>query len=192
MVVDARGLPCPRPVLMTKEALDGIEEGVVEVLVDSVASKENVRRFAQRCGCTVEVQEEEGFFRLKIVKGFVCELPSQDTGGETGGKVVLVLSDSMGDERELGRMLMRAFLSTLKEASRRPKKLLFVNRGVFLTTEGSPVIDVLRELEGMGVEIYSCGTCLDYFDLKDKLLVGAVTNMYDTVETLLSEEVVRV
>lgn len=81
----------------------------------------------------------------------------------------------------------------MKEASQKPSKLLFVNRGVFLTTEGSKVIDVLKELEGMGVEIYSCGTCLEYFGIKDKLKVGKVTNMYDTVENLLNaDSVVRI
>ncbi len=193
MVVDARGYPCPKPVLMTKEALEKVEEGVVEVLVDNEASKENVKRFAQRQGCDVEVREEEGYFRLIITKGYTCELPVASSPEVGKGKVILFLSDSMGEERELGTMLLRAFLSTLKEASSLPSKLLFVNRGVFLTTEGSKVIDVLKELEERGVEIYSCGTCLEYFGLKDKLLVGKITNMYDTVENLLqSDSVVRI
>ncbi|BAT71321.1 selenium metabolism protein YedF [Thermosulfidibacter takaii ABI70S6] len=193
MVVDARGYPCPRPVLMTKEALEKIEEGVVEVLVDNEASKENVKRFAERQGCDVEVREEGRCFRLIITKGYTCELPLKEEKAETSDKVVLFLSDSMGEERELGQLLLRAFISTLKEASQKPSKLLFVNRGVFLTTEGSKVIDVLKELEGMGVEIYSCGTCLEYFGIKDKLKVGKVTNMYDTVENLLNaDSVVRI
>ena len=193
MVVDARGYPCPKPVLMTKDALEKVEEGVVEVLVDNEASKENVKRFAQRQGCDVEVREEEGYFRLIITKGYTCELSAASSPEVGKGKVILFLSDSMGEERELGTMLLRAFLSTLKEASSLPSKLLFVNRGVFLTTEGSKVIDVLKELEERGVEIYSCGTCLEYFGLKDKLLVGKITNMYDTVENLLqSDSVVRI
>ncbi len=193
MVVDARGYPCPKPVLMTKEALEKVEEGVVEVLVDNEASKENVKRFVQRQGCDVEVREEKGYFRLIITKGYTCELPAASSPEVGKGKVILFLSDSMGEERELGTMLLRAFLSTLKEASSLPSKLLFVNRGVFLTTEGSKVIDVLKELEERGVEIYSCGTCLEYFGLKDKLLVGKITNMYDTVENLLqSDSVVRI
>lgn len=192
MVVDARGFPCPKPVLMTKEALEKIEEGIVEVLVDNVASRENVKRFAEKMGCSVEVEEEEGFYRLKIIKGYTCELPFKNKGEERS-KVVVILSDTMGEEKELGLILMRAFLSTLKEATVKPKKLLFINRGVFLTTEGSPVIDTLKELENMGIEIYSCGTCLDYFNLKEKLRVGKITNMYDTVEDLLnSDSVVRI
>ncbi len=190
MVVDARGLSCPQPVLMTRDALQNLKEGVIEVLVDNVASKENVRRFAEKMGCTVEVKEEEGFYRLRIVKGYTCEVVSSQ---EEKSKVLLITSDSMGEEKELGKLLMRAFLSTLKESFKRPKKMIFVNRGVFLTTSGSPVIDVLKDLEKMGVEVLSCGTCLDYFGLKDELKVGSITNMYDTVENLLDAEgVIRI
>ncbi len=185
-VVDARGLACPQPVLMTKEALEAVEEGIITVLVDNVASRENVKRFAQRMGCTVEVVEKDGAFELRIVRGFTCELPQarEEPGEAQEGPVILITSDKLGEEDELGRLLMKGFVSTLREATRRPSKILFMNTGVFFTVEGSPVLEVLCELENKGVEIYSCGTCLDYFDLKDKLAVGHITNMYDTVENL--------
>jgi len=191
-LVDARGLTCPQPVLMTKEALEGLEEGMVTVLVDNVASRENVKRFAQRMGCTVEVAEKEGAFELRIVKGYTCQVPrvKEETGAAEEGPVVLITSDKLGEEEELGRLLMEGFLATLKEATHRPSKLLFMNTGVFLTVEGSPVGEVLKELESKGVEIYSCGTCLDYFDLKEKLAVGQITNMYDTVENLTGANLV--
>ncbi len=191
-VVDARGLACPQPVLMTKEALESIEEGVITVLVDNMASRENVKRFAQRMGCTVDVSERDGAFELKIVKGFTCELPQYQGEPEKAeeGPVILITSDKLGEEEELGHLLMKGFISTLKEATRKPSKLLFMNTGVYLTVEGSPVLEALRELEARGVEIYSCGTCLDYFNLKDKLAVGHITNMYDTVEGLTGARLV--
>jgi selenium metabolism protein YedF len=190
--VDARGLACPQPVLMTKEALEGIEEGIITVLVDNVASKENVKRFAQRMGCTVDILDKEGVFELRIVKGFTCEIPRvQEEPEETQeGPVVLITLDKLGEEEELGLILMKGFISTLREASRCPSKILFMNTGVFLTIEDSPVLEPLKELEERGVEIYSCGTCLDYFGLKDKLAVGHITNMYDTVENLTGAELV--
>ncbi len=188
-MVDARGMACPRPVLMVKEALESLDEGTITVLVDNVASRENVKRFAQRMGCAVEVEEKDGIFVLRVVKGYTCQLPRVEME-EGDGPVILVTSDKLGEEEELGRLLMKGFLSTLKEASRRPSKLLFMNTGVFLTAEGSPVLEVLRELETQGVEIYSCGTCLDYFRLKDKLAVGQITNMYDTVENLTGASLV--
>ena len=194
-VVDARGLACPQPVLMTKKALEELNEGIITVLVDNIASKENVKRFAQRMGCTVDISEKDGVFELRIVKGFTCEIPQTQEEPEKAreGPIILITSNKIGEEEELGLILMRGFISTLKEASRRPSKILFMNTGVFLTTEGSPVLEPLKELERQGVEIYSCGTCLDYFGLKDKLAVGYITNMYDTVEHLTgAESVVKV
>ncbi len=191
-LVDARGLACPQPVLMTKEALETLEEGIITVLVDNVASRENVKRFAQRMGCTVDVAEKDGIFELRIVKGYTCQLPRAQEEAREGqeGPVILITSHKLGEEEELGRLLMKGFLSTLREASRRPSRLLFMNTGVFLTVEDSPVLGVLKELEAKGVEIYSCGTCLDYFGLKDRLAVGQITNMYDTVEHLTGASLV--
>ena len=191
-LVDARGLACPQPVLMTKEALETLEEGIITVLVDNMASRENVKRFAQRMGCTVDIAEKDGIFELRIVKGYTCQLPRAQEEAREGreGPVILITSHKLGEEEELGRLLMKGFLSTLREASRRPSRLLFMNTGVFLTVEDSPVLGVLKELEAKGVEIYSCGTCLDYFGLKDRLAVGQITNMYDTVENLTGASLV--
>mgnify|MGYP000903474449 CR=1 FL=1 len=83
---------------------------------------------------------------------------------------------------------MKSFLYTLTELASRISHLIFMNGGVYLSTEGSPVLDHLRELERQGVKILSCGTCLDYFTLKEKLQVGEVTNMYDATETLLNAD----
>jgi selenium metabolism protein YedF len=180
--VDARGLPCPRPVIETKKALEKIGEGSFTVIVDSKESRQNVERFARSQGCTVNVSEKEGVFHLDISKGHQIEEESKKSSD-----VVLVTSDRFGtgDDR-LGEILMKAFLNTLWDVNPKPAKLLFVNDGVRLTTEGSEVLDSLKLLEAEKVEIFSCGTCLEYYQLKDKLKVGTVTNMYDTVDSLLS------
>ncbi len=105
-------------------------------------------------------------------------------GDEGMPTALLITSDRLGPEPELGHLLMRAFLNTLVQASRRPARLLFLNRGVYLTTEGSEALDALAELERRGSEILSCGTCLEFLERKEVLRVGKVSNMYDTVETL--------
>ena len=183
--VDARGLPCPRPVVETKKALDEIETGTVTVLVDNPESRDNVARFAGSRGCRVDVQEDDGVFRLTLIK----EAYSENHKEKEGTIVVLITSDvfGTGDER-LGEILMKAFLNTLWDAETRPAKLLFMNSGVNLTTEGSEVLETLRLLEKEGVEVFSCGTCLEYYNLREKLSVGSVTNMYDTVDSLLSAD----
>lgn len=189
--VDARGLPCPRPVLEAKKALQGVDDGTIVVLVDSVESRENVQRLARSEGCQVQVSEADGAFRVTIVKERATEAPQaatlQQPELQEGGAVVLITTDRLGtgDDR-LGQILMKSFLNTLWDHEARPVKLLFINSGVRLTTEGSEVLEALELLEKEGVEVFSCGTCLEYYGIGDKLKVGNVTNMYDTVSSLLS------
>ncbi len=185
--IDCRGLSCPEPVLRVKAALEPLGEGVLSVLVDNPASRENVKRFAESQGCSVRVEEAGGGWRLSLVKGFPCEVPEvqpANMAGATLSTALLITSDRIGPEPELGKILMRAFLNTLGQATTRPARVLFLNQGIHLTTDGSEALDVLAELEQNGIEVFSCGTCLEYFGKRDALRVGKVSNMYDTVETL--------
>jgi len=190
--VDARGLPCPGPVISAKKVLEAIEEGVITVLVDNPESRENVRRFAQSQGCQVEIEEREGTFYLQITKdnSTKAELKTKvedEFTKVTSADVVCIATDVFGTgDEELGGILMKAFLNTLWDYDPRPAKVLFINSGVMLTTEGSDVLDTLQLLENDAVEIFSCGTCLDYYGIKDKLLVGKVSNMYEIVASLLT------
>jgi selenium metabolism protein YedF len=108
--------------------------------------------------------------------------------------VVLITSDCFGTgDRQLGGILMKAFLNTLWDASPKPRKIMFINDGVRLTVEGSEVLEALDLLEKDGVEIFSCGTCLEFYGLTDRLRVGQVTNMYDTVDSLLaSDKIIKI
>lgn len=187
--VDARDMPCPEPVLRTKKALEGIEEGQLVVLVNSPTACQNVQRFAQSQGCDVKVSDANGVLTIEISKrGEAAEREKPVAA------VLMIASDRLGTGDEaLGEVLIASFINTLPEARTKPSKVLFINRGVMLTTEGSRVLDTLRQLEKDGVQILSCGTCLNHYQLKDKLQVGQVTNMYDTVDSLLSsEKVVRI
>jgi selenium metabolism protein YedF len=182
--VDARGLPCPQPVINTKKALEEIEEGTLTVLVDSVESRENVRRFAQSQGCQIEITERDGTFCLEITKKGAGQ-----TGSVKVNDVFFITSDQLGTgDKGFGENLMTNFINTLGEAASRPARVIFANSGVRLTTEGSEVLETLRRLEQEGVEIASCGSCLEFYHLADKLRVGMVTNSYEVVETLISAE----
>ncbi|MEA2108662.1 MAG: sulfurtransferase-like selenium metabolism protein YedF, partial [Pseudomonadota bacterium] len=88
----------------------------------------------------------------------------------------------------LGKILMKAFLKTLLEFSIRPRQLIFVNSGVYLTTSGSEEIETIRTLEDEGCAIFSCGTCLDFYHLKDKLEVGQMSNMFEIASLLLEAD----
>jgi len=181
--VDARNLSCPIPVVKTKTALESIDTGNVHVLIERSEGCQNIKRFAENQGCDVHVEEKEGIFHIHIKKGKEMRDGLKDQIGD----VVLITTDVLGTgDRKLGEILMKAFLNTLWDTSPRPGKILFLNDGVRLTTEGSDVLDVLDLLEKEGVEIFSCGTCLEYYGLTDYLKIGKTTNMYDTVGTLLS------
>jgi len=190
--IDCRGLACPQPVLETKKALEVPGAEVIFVVVDNPSSKENVRRFAESQGHQVVISEEKGGFELKIRKGKGKE--KADSGGGkaeniqgviSSGIVVFIDTDSFGrGSEELGRILMRSFLQTLEQSEVHPQKILLVNSGVKLACEGSEVLEDLQEFAARGVELLSCGTCLDYFGIKKKLMVGKVTNMYEIINSL--------
>jgi selenium metabolism protein YedF len=183
--IDARGLACPLPVVKTKKALEETTEGDITVIIERPEGSQNVQRFADSQNCPYEVEEKEGLFYIHIHKG---KTETSETV-KSSTNVVLITTDRLGTgSEELGKILMKAFLNTLWDASPRPGKILLMNDGVRLTVEGSDVLDTLHLLENEGVEIYSCGTCLAYYELTDKLDVGMVTNMYETVESLLSSD----
>ena len=186
--VDCRGMSCPQPVLETKKVLDqaGLEE--VLVLVDNPGSKENVRRFAESQGYRVSTSEEKDSFALRIHKeggtGDQKKTEEKKIQGE-GGLVVFLDADTLGrGSEELGKILMRSFLHTLAEAGPKPAKIIFINSGVKLTSEGSEVLEDIRSLSLRGMEVLSCGTCLDYFGLKEKIGVGRISNMYEILDSL--------
>lgn len=182
--VDARGLSCPKPVIETKKVLDALTEGSVTTIVDNEIAMQNVSKLAKSMAYDVDVKEMNNNYYINIYK----EAGNQEMRQEiknTKDVVIMFGSDVMGEgSRELGQVLMKGYMYTLTEMKPYPKALLFVNSGVRLTTEGSEVIEYLRYLESEGVEILSCGTCLDYFQLKAKLVVGGVTNMYTIVEKM--------
>lgn len=183
--IDARGLACPKPVVLTKKAIDAGDVDALRVTVDNAIARDNVTRLAEGLGWRVAVEAGGADFHLDLAP---CEGPAAAAPARTGAEprvVVFVASKLFGTgEEELGRVLMRAFVKTLKEIEPAPAQAIFANGGVFLTTEGSDLLDDLRELERSGVEIVSCGTCLDYYDLVDRLRVGRSTNMYEIASAL--------
>jgi len=187
-LVDARGLACPAPVVKTKDALKG-GAAVIEVLVDNPTARDNVLRFAASQGCGAEVAEEGDTYRIIVsVPESGPDTRAAEAGDGGNVRTVVVLSEDImgrGDE-ELGRILIKAFLNTLAENDPPPWRMVLFNRGVLLAVEGEDTVNALTNLHSMGTEILVCGTCLDYFDRKDKVAVGTVSNMYDILTTMLA------
>jgi selenium metabolism protein YedF len=174
MLIDARGLGCPKPVMMAQDTLSKIDEGILEILVDNEASAFNLSRFASKNGFYSETIKEDNYWIVKIVKGFVCEVPQKETETEKPEKdlFLLVATDTMGKEEELGKILMKGFFETMKVTKEIPCTIFFLNAGVKLTTINEEIIPILKEIEVMGVEIFTCGTCLKYYNLESELKVG--------------------
>ena len=189
-VIDCRGLACPQPVVTTKQALDQLKEGEMIVIVDNASSCNNVERFVQSQGCSVEIKEEGQDFYLHIQKTSSQEVKEMVKGEEKVKKVVVYINSHLlgvGDEA-LGAILMRSFLKTLLDLETKPSRLILINSGVRLATEGSEVLRTLQTLSEKGIEILSCGTCLDFYGLKEKLKVGKISNMYDIAQSLLEAD----
>jgi selenium metabolism protein YedF len=183
-IIDCRNQACPAPVINVKKALE--EQNELQVLLDDGAPRENVARFSRNRGYSVTEKREGSGWLLTI-----CGTPETDAVSPPqpsgNNRILMITSNRLGDgPEELGSLLMKNFIHTLLETSEIPSRILFLNTGVFLTCEGSDVQEALKKLHGMGVEIFSCGLCLDYFKLKDKLRAGATTNMLTTVESLLT------
>jgi len=185
--IDAMGLACPLPVIQTKKALRNIEgDGSVETLVDNESSMENLLKMAKEMKLESNHEKiEEHKYKVVIIKGEGSI--NTDSSDETSDKkmVVAISSDKMGEGiDELGSVLMKGFIYTLTEMDTLPTTVLFYNGGAKLTIEDAPTLEDLKTLKNMGVEILTCGTCLNYYNLADKLAVGEVSNMYTITERL--------
>lgn len=191
MKIDCSGLACPQPVLETKKALEALpSDAILEVVVDSVASRENVLLFAQNSGLEATSKAlDDTKSCITIVKGFACTLDETKKDEAFLDKTLFLKSNKVG-EGDLGAMLMVGFLKTMLELPKPPKRIICVNEAVYLTTadETMPVLMVLKQLEAKGVEIYSCGACLEFYGLEQALNVGKVGNAYSTLEMLFGGE----
>ena len=182
--VNAVGDVCPIPVVKTKKAMQELDgAGVIEVLVDNEIAMTNVSKMASSAGAKVvseQVAEKEYKITIEVAEGScVCEMCEEEN------MVVVISSDRMGSGNdELGKVLIKGFIFAITQLDKLPKTMLFYNGGATLTAEGSDSLEDLNKLEEQGVEILTCGTCLNYYGLSEKLKVGSVTNMYAIVEKM--------
>ena len=170
ITVNAMGDTCPIPVVKTKNAIKELNgAGVVETLVDNEIAVQNLTKMANQKGYAAETEKEENCAPNAI----------------HGNTVVVISADHMGEgDEELGKVLIKGFIYALTEQDVLPQTILFYNGGAKLTCEESPTLEDLKSLEAQGVEILTCGTCLNHYGLTDKLQVGSVTNMYVIAEKM--------
>ncbi|MCB7038738.1 sulfurtransferase-like selenium metabolism protein YedF [Eggerthella sinensis] len=194
--IDARGQACPRPVVRAKKALTTMGEGTLEVLVDNETAVHNLEALAKTLKLSATSDERgEAEFAVTFAKGAAVAAGAEADGAEAaeacpaataapaGSDVVVIASEFMGSgDDELGAVLMKGFVFALTQLDELPATVLLYNGGVKLACAGSTSLDDLKALAEAGVEIMSCGTCLNHYGLADQLGVGEVTNMYVIVE----------
>ena len=191
-IVDARGLACPLPVVNAKKATEELGgEGVVAVYVDNEIAVQNLQKFAKQRGYQAEGKQNGEKDYEVIITVAACEECKLDQ--EEEGLVVVLSANVMGTgDEKLGTALMKAFVFALTKQDVLPEAILCYNTGAYLTCEGADTLEDLKALEAEGVKILTCGTCLDFYGVKEKLAVGSVTNMYEIVETMeKSKKIVR-
>lgn len=196
ITVNSMGDACPIPVIKTKKALQELQGAdVLEVLVDNEIAVQNVTKLAESQGAKVVSQQSgEKEYKVIITVGEAADKNTAEEHTVSQGScccsqekdmVVVISSDRMGEGNDkLGTVLMKGFIFAVSKLDKLPSAILFYNGGAKLTAEGSDSLTDLQEMLDQGVEIMTCGTCLDYYELKDKLKVGTVTNMYSIVETM--------
>ena len=192
--IDARGMACPLPVIKTKKALKENKE--VITIVDNEIATQNLKKLADQLQLNYQVEKKAAtHFVTMISQGEISHdemvVNSKDNSSELLSKkigyTVVIDTNIMGrGSDELGANLMKAFVYSLLEQDELPESIIFYNSGVKLTVEGSDCLEDLLQMKEQGVAIYSCGACLNYYELTEKLAVGEVTNMYRIVEMMQS------
>ncbi len=201
VTLNLRGRACPGPVIETRKALSGLKnDAILSVELDNQAACSNVSRFAESQGCTVTATNDgDDRFTLTITRS-----PANDVAPAaefkprpepvTGNYAIYIDKKTMGGgDEKLGRILMKAFLQTLPELTNLPRNIIFLNQGVFLTASNSPELGTIKALAAAGTTILVCGTCLDFYNLKDNLGVGRVSNMFEIASILTGpDKVIRI
>jgi len=213
ITINAIGDTCPIPVVKTKKAIEKLEKpDTVETLVDNEIAVENLKKMASQMGFAVSDSRINSGYSVKITVDDIDKINdnkmsatnakatseakanSIKTGADdmvscniknSGEKVVVIKTEFMGDgDNELGKVLIKGFIYALSQQDELPQTMLFYNGGAKITSEGSESIEDLKALEEKGVKIFTCGTCLNYYGLTEKLCVGEVTNMYEITKKM--------
>ena len=191
-IIDCRGLACPLPVVNAKKAAEELRSGdVLTVLVDNEIAVQNLSRFAEHkgFGVSADKKDEKEYAVIMSISGEAAESKEEEVAcvmdSRRKGMLVVLSGNVMGSgDAKLGTSLMKAFVFALTKQDQLPDTILCYNSGAYLTCEGADTLEDLKLLESEGVTILTCGTCLDFYGLKEKLAVGGVTNMYDIVERM--------
>ncbi|HHW20175.1 sulfurtransferase-like selenium metabolism protein YedF [Thermodesulfovibrio thiophilus] len=170
-IIDARGLECPKPIILAENALSRIQEGTLTIIVDNESAAANLQKYADRFSYYCEIKQEENYWKVTIVKGYTCQISTIEKQIKKN-LLVIISSDTIGKDEALGRILMKSFFETIIVTGQIPQMIFLMNTAVKLSTVDEEFIPILKKIEEMGTEIFTCGTCLKYYNLENNLKVG--------------------
>ena len=197
MQLDCRNLNCPEPLLRTKKALGELKIAEsLEILVNDVAPRENIKRFLAKNGFEAQISEAGADTLIKTVK--TDELKDTniddiycDVAAPKRGKVIFLNEEQCGSG-PIGKSLLAKFLGAALNLDERPVKVICVNNAVHITTNrGHECFEAIKKLNEAGAEILSCGSCLESYKLVDKLAIGEISNAYEIIDVLSKYEVIK-
>ena len=190
-IIDCKGLACPMPVIRTKKYFDLEDSKEALVIVDNEVAKNNILRLAKGINLNSSFIEEEGLYKIQLSRGEIKDVKVSNANeglnniSLPSAPTILVATNLLGNgDDRLGETLMKVYINTLVESEILPENLIFINGGVKLTCTGSDVLDSLNVMKEKGVNIISCGACLDFYNLKEELKVGEIGNMYQIIDLM--------
>ena len=197
MQLDCRNLNCPEPLLRTKKAFGELKIGEsLEILVNDVAPRENIKRFLAKNGFEAQISQAGADTLIKTVK--TDELKDEsiddiycDVTAPKRGKVIFLNEEQCGSG-PIGKSLLAKFLGAALSLDEKPVKVICVNNAVHITTNrGHECFEAIKKLNEAGAEILSCGSCLEGYKLVDKLAIGEISNAYEIMDVLSKYEVIK-
>jgi len=194
IIVNCKGLICPIPLIETKRSIKESKIGdEILVEVDNETSFNNLSHFLTDNGFDFEYTQEATVYQIAFK---VKELPLKievhkseyKPKTNSGSYIIVFSSDYMGSGNDdLGKLLLKGYINTIEQLERLPQEIICYNSGVALAIKGSDTAKSLKKIEGLGVKISLCGTCVDFFGLKDNLEVGSISNMLYIAEKLAAD-----
>ncbi|MGL6063639.1 MAG: sulfurtransferase-like selenium metabolism protein YedF [Fusobacteriaceae bacterium] len=177
--VNAIGKVCPLPVIMTKNALKEITEGFLEVTVDNLTASQNIEKLCKEIKMISTLEKKDDLYIIQIEKKILLN-EIEEKKEDRNNVVVVIDSTEMGKgKEELGKILMKGFIYTLTELETLPTSVILYNAGVLLGVQGSDSEEDLKKLEELGVSIFLCGACTNFYNVTEKIKIGTITNMYN-------------
>ena len=180
--VDAKGLSCPQPLILTRKTL-AEKSGDFRMVLDDQIARKNIERFLQHENQNYKITETAEEIWIDISNDNSSE-PAEEKE-ESSDKPVYVFKTKGVAEDELGQMLTAGFFATLKEVQPLPEAIVFYHEAVFLTLDDSAHLEVLQALQDLGIKIMICGNCVKFYDVVERVAVGEISNAFDIL-TLFS------